>query len=86
MEIFALIYLLLINIIGFLAMYLDKRRAVKGKWRIKEKTLIFIAIIGGSLGVYLGMRKFRHKTKHPLFKYGVPAIILVQIFLLGSFR
>ena len=83
MEQYALIYLFFINIIGFIAMNFDKRRAIKGKWRIKENTLLFIALIGGSIGLYLGMKIFRHKTKHALFKYGVPLIIMLQIALLA---
>lgn len=74
-----LIYLLLINIGGFLSMYIDKRRAVKKKWRIPEKTLFLIAIIGGSIGSILGMHLFRHKTKHWYFLYGMPCILILQI-------
>lgn len=82
---FTLIYLFLINIYGFLVINLDKRKAIKGKWRIKESRLFFTAIIGGSLGVYLGIHIFRHKTKHDLFKYGIPLLIVVQIILLSYF-
>ncbi|MEG0371787.1 MAG: DUF1294 domain-containing protein [Clostridium sp.] len=72
-------YILLINIIGFLTMYIDKRRSIKKKWRISENTLMVIAIIGGSLGSFLGMRMFRHKTKHLKFKLGLPIIIFIQL-------
>lgn len=74
-----LIYLLVINFIGFCAMFLDKRKAQKGKWRIPEKTLFLFAFLGGSLGTTLGMRVFRHKTKHWYFKFGMPLILLIQI-------
>ena len=76
-----LIYLLIINIIGFSAMFLDKQKAKRGKWRIPEKTLFLFALIGGSLGTTLGMHVFRHKTKHWYFKLGMPLILIVQIIL-----
>ena len=74
-------YLIAVNLIGFLAMYLDKQRAIHKKWRIPEKTLFLIALIGGSLGTTLGMNTFRHKTKHWYFKYGMPLIFIVQLGL-----
>lgn len=73
------IYLILINLIGFFIMYYDKKRAIKKQWRISEATLITIAIIGGSIGEYLGMQNFRHKTKHLKFKIGISIIIMLQI-------
>lgn len=81
-----LIYLLLINLAGFLAMFLDKQKAKKGKWRIPEKTLFLLAIIGGSIGTTLGMNLFRHKTKHWYFKFGMPAILILQIALFIYFK
>ena len=80
-----LIYLLIINIIGFSAMFLDKQKAKRGKWRIPEKTLFLFALIGGSLGTTLGMHMFRHKTKHWYFKFGMPMILIVQIVLIIYF-
>lgn len=74
-----MLYLIIMNIIGFLSMYVDKKRAIRNQWRISEKALILIAIIGGSIGSYLGMQQFRHKTKHSKFKFGIPIIIFVQI-------
>ena len=62
-------------------MFLDKQKAKKGKWRIPEKTLFLVALIGGSLGTTLGMNTFRHKTKHWYFKFGMPAILILQIAL-----
>ncbi len=76
-----MIYLMLINIICFMAMWVDKQRAVRKKWRIPEKTLFILAIFGGSLGGILGMNMFRHKTKHAKFKYGFPIILIIQIGL-----
>lgn len=78
-----LLYITIINLIGFLFMYIDKHRAINNKWRIKESTLISICIIGGSMGSLIGMYAFRHKTKHPKFTLGVPTIILIQLILLN---
>ncbi|MFA6941471.1 MAG: DUF1294 domain-containing protein [Clostridiaceae bacterium] len=74
-------YFILVNFLGFLSMYIDKEKAKSGKWRIKESTLLSIALIGGSLGSYAGMKVFRHKTKHAKFKYGIPFIILIQLLI-----
>ncbi|MDD4570163.1 MAG: DUF1294 domain-containing protein [Tepidanaerobacteraceae bacterium] len=79
---FVLAYLFLINTVGIVLMYWDKKRAVKGEWRIKEKTLFNIALLGGSIGILLGSKQFRHKTHHKLFKYGTPAILTFQIAVL----
>ena len=70
------------NIIGFVLMGIDKRRARKRAFRIPEATLFLIAIIGGSIGSLTGMYAFRHKTRHWYFVYGMPFIIFVQIALL----
>ena len=72
------IYLALINLTAFIIYGLDKRRARRGAWRIPERTLILLAALGGSIGAYAGMRVFHHKTRHNKFKYGVPAIFVVQ--------
>lgn len=76
-----LIYLVTINIIAFLAMYIDKKKAEKGKWRIAESTLLTLALIGGSIGAIAGMYKFRHKTKKLRFTIGFPVILIIQIVL-----
>lgn len=76
-----LFYLLIINIIAFSLMYIDKQKAKKNKWRIKEDTLIISAFLGGSIGALVGMNTFRHKTKHAKFKYGIPAILIFQIII-----
>lgn len=73
-----LIYLVVMNIIGFASMGIDKSKAKRGAWRIPEKTLFLIAILGGSIGSILGMKQFRHKTKHKTFTIGMPTILLVQ--------
>ena len=71
-------YLILINLIGFLSMGLDKSKARRGKWRIKERTLFLIALVGGSTGSMCCMYFFRHKTKHRSFVIGIPAILILQ--------
>ncbi|MBQ3029745.1 MAG: DUF1294 domain-containing protein [Agathobacter sp.] len=80
MEI-VMIYLVVANLCGFLAMGLDKEKAKRGEWRIPEKTLFGIALFGGGIGVWFGMNTFRHKTKHWYFKYGIPAIVFAELFL-----
>ena len=77
-----LIYLLIINALGFCLMLADKIKAKKNRWRIPERVLMGTAILGGSLGVFMGMRLFRHKTLHPKFSIGVPILLAVHILLL----
>lgn len=77
-EITFVVFIILINTIGVFIMGIDKHRAIKHKYRIPEKVLFFIAIIGGSIGIYLGMQIYNHKTKHKQFTFGIPFIILVQ--------
>lgn len=74
-------YLLIVNVIGFVLMFVDKKRAQNNQWRIKEATLFLSAAIGGSIGSMLGMKVFRHKTKHWSFLIGMPAIFIVQVLL-----
>lgn len=79
---FLIIYLLVINLTGFVLMGIDKHKAKKQAFRIPETTLFIVAAIGGSIGSILGMYTFRHKTRHFTFVYGMPAILVVQILLL----
>ena len=74
-------YLLIINAAAFLLMLLDKRKAIKSKWRIPEATLMWSAALGGSVGALAGMYLFRHKTKHLKFTIGIPVILALQIVL-----
>lgn len=74
-----LIYLLIINALGFLLMLIDKHKARKNKWRIPEATLMLVAALGGSIGSLCGMYTVRHKTKHPKFTVGIPVILVLQI-------
>ena len=76
------IYLLLINAIGFLLMLSDKRKAIKKRWRIPERTLIGVSVLGGSIGTLIGMHLFRHKTRHLKFSIGIPVILAFQIVLM----
>lgn len=80
------IYILFINAFGFISMWYDKRMAQTGSWRVKEGTLFGIALLGGSIGSLIGMYKFRHKTKHPSFVYGIPLIIILQILAIIVYK
>lgn len=81
-----LIYLLLINALGFALMLIDKRKAMKNRWRIRESTLLWVAALGGSVGSLLGMYTFRHKTLHLKFTLGIPLLLALQILCaLGIF-
>lgn len=79
---FVLLYLLTINAAGFLSMLVDKHKAKKNQWRIPERTLLLIALLGGSMGSLLGMYTVRHKTKHLKFTLGIPLILAAQIGLI----
>ena len=81
----ALIYLAVINVVTFFMYGIDKWKAKKSKWRIREAALLGLAVLGGSIGAWLGMQVWHHKTQHKKFKYGVPAIIIVQIALIVYF-
>ncbi len=74
-------YLLAVNVLAFSAMGLDKRKARRGAWRVPERTLLGLAAIGGSVGAICGMRTFHHKTLHKRFRYGLPAILFLQLAL-----
>ena len=74
-------YLLAINIASFFLYGIDKYKAKKGRWRISEATLLMMAVIGGCIGAWAGMRLWHHKTMHKKFKYGIPIIIIIQVAL-----
>ena len=74
-------YLLAVNITTFLVYGIDKYKAKKERWRISEATLLLMAVIGGSIGAWAGMRLWHHKTMHKKFKYGIPIIIIMQVAL-----
>lgn len=76
-----LIYLAVITVVTFLVYGIDKWKAQHKRWRIPESVLLGLAAIGGSVGAWLGMKVWRHKTQHKKFKYGVPAILAAQVAL-----
>ena len=76
-----LVWLAVINLLTFIVYGADKRRARKGKWRVPEKTLFLLSILGGSVGALLGMRVWHHKTLHRSFRIGIPLILILQIVL-----
>ena len=77
----AVVYLIVVNVIAFFLYGADKHKAKKGAWRISEKMLLLIAVIGGSIGAILGMHIFHHKTRHWYFRYGLPVILIAQVVL-----
>lgn len=84
---FLTIYLLIMNLLALLAMGLDKRRAIRNGWRIPEKSLLLIGSLGGAAGLFLGSKAFHHKTQKPLFKFGIPILLILNgiiIYLLLS--
>ena len=78
---YSLYYLLVVNTLTFLLYGIDKYKAKKARWRISEATLLMMAVVGGSIGAWAGMRLWHHKTMHKKFKYGIPLIILLQVAL-----
>ena len=81
MAIFLLYYLIVINIVTFLVYAIDKWKARRSKWRIPETTLLGLAVIGGSIGAWSGMKVWHHKTQHKKFRFGLPLIMIAQIAL-----
>ena len=71
-----------VNVITFVVYGIDKLKAKKGEWRVPETTLLLLAIIGGSVGAWCGVKVWHHKTMHLKFKYGIPLIMAVQVGLL----
>lgn len=82
---YVIIYLLAINVIGFLAMGIDKYKAIKNYWRIPEGTLMMLAVLGGGIGTIAGIYTFRHKTKKLKFTVGMPTILISEIVLVVYF-
>ena len=81
-----LIYLAVINVVTFFMYGIDKWKAKKSKWRIRETALLGLAVLGGSIGAWLGMKVWHHKTLHKKFKYGVPAIIQLALIVYILYR
>lgn len=80
-----IIYLLIVNLWAFIIMGIDKKKAIKNKWRISEKSLFIPVLLGGGIGGTAGMHLFRHKTRHWYFRYGYPVILITQILLVLYF-
>ena len=78
-------YLIIINIVTFLVYGIDKWKARKAMWRVREASLLMLAVLGGSIGAWLGMKVWHHKTQHKKFRYGIPAIIIIQLGIIGFF-
>lgn len=79
----ALLYLIIINLVSFFLFGLDKRKSRRNAWRIPEATLFLVSALGGSIGALCGMYIFRHKTRHASFVFGIPAILLGEVFLIA---
>lgn len=77
-----LIYLIAMNVVTFFMYGIDKWKAKRSKWRISEATLLSLAVIGGSIGAWLGMRVWHHKTMHKKFQFGIPLIIVAQVAMI----
>ena len=77
-----LIYLVAMNVVTFFMYGIDKWKAKRSKWRISEATLLGLAVIGGSIGAWLGMRVWHHKTMHKKFQFGIPLIIVAQVAMI----
>lgn len=78
-------YIVVINLVSFMMFGIDKYKARRGQWRISEATLLAVAAIGGSIGAWMGMKVWHHKTLHSKFRYGVPIMLLVHVALMAYF-
>ena len=78
-------YIVVINLVSFMMLGIDKYKARRGQWRISEATLLAVAAIGGSIGAWMGMKVWHHKTLHSKFRYGVPIMLLAHIALMAYF-
>ena len=82
MQVALISYIAVLSLILCIFMYIDKQRAIKQEWRIRESTLFILAFLGGAIGGVLGMYLFRHKTKHNSFAFGFPLLAAVHVFLI----
>ena len=80
-----IIYLVITNVVTFFMFGINKLKAKKSKWRIREAALLGLAVLGGSIGAWLGMKVWHHKTLHKKFRFGIPAIIIIQLLIIGYF-
>lgn len=82
-----IIYIIIVNLLGFFAMGIDKRKAIRNQWRIPEGSLFLLGFLCGAFGLFTGMKVFHHKTKKARFQYGIPALLLFNLILIyGLFR
>lgn len=84
MKVALISYIAVLSLILCICMYMDKQRAIKQEWRIRESTLFVLAIFGGAIGGVLGMYLFRHKTKHNSFAFGFPLLAAIHVYLIVS--
>ena len=82
MEMIIYTFIAILNVITFLIYAIDKWKAKKNRWRIPESILLLLAVLGGSIGAWMGMKIWHHKTRHKKFKYGIPLIMILQIGML----
>ncbi len=82
MEMIIYTFIAILNVITFLIYAIDKWKAKKNRWRIPESILLLLAVLGGSIGAWMGMKIWHHKTMHKKFKYGIPLIMILQIGML----
>ena len=80
-----IIYLVITNVVTFFMFGINKVKAKKSKWRIREAALLGLAVLGGSIGAWSGMKVWHHKTLHKKFRFGIPAIIIIQLLIIGYF-
>ena len=82
----AIIYLAVINILTFFMYGVDKWKAKRSKWRVSEAALIWMAVLGGSIGAWIGMKAWHHKTQHKKFQYGIPLILFMQVVVIAVLK
>ena len=80
-HLFIAIYIIAVNLVTFVTYGIDKYKSIKRKWRISEATLLTMAVIGGSIGAWTGMKVWRHKTMHKKFTIGIPIVFVVHLFI-----
>ena len=82
----AIVYLAVINILTFFMYGVDKWKAKRSKWRVSEAALIWMAVLGGSIGAWIGMKAWHHKTQHKKFQYGIPLILFTQVVVIAVIK
>ena len=80
-HLFIAIYIIAVNLVTFVTYGIDKYKSIKRKWRISQATLLTMAVIGGSIGAWTGMKVWRHKTMHKKFTIGIPIVFVIHLFI-----